>query len=176
MTALSLQQPSPVCHSDRSEPEFPASLHWTGPRVRLSLKERRMTFDNATNFYRKFGVAEGRGLQCATRVPQIYRSTTTLPLSFRPPRRPVERSTDSLPATNLSWKLLKPAHTDIDYEHMSAEKRLLELGLTLPEPPAPGGNYVSAKTFGNLALPFRSHLHRHQRNHHRNRRRRSNHH
>jgi enamine deaminase RidA (YjgF/YER057c/UK114 family) len=33
---------------------------------------------------------------------------------------------------------------------MSAEKRLLELGLTLPEPPAPGGNYVSAKTLGNL--------------------------
>jgi enamine deaminase RidA (YjgF/YER057c/UK114 family) len=40
--------------------------------------------------------------------------------------------------------------TDIEYEHMSAEKRLTELGLTLPEPPAPGGNYVSAKTVGNL--------------------------
>ncbi len=33
---------------------------------------------------------------------------------------------------------------------MTAEKRLTELGLTLPEPPAPGGNYVSAKTIGNL--------------------------
>jgi enamine deaminase RidA (YjgF/YER057c/UK114 family) len=33
---------------------------------------------------------------------------------------------------------------------MSAEKRLVELGLTLPEPPAPGGNYVSSKTLGNL--------------------------
>src|ERR1700758_1716475 len=33
---------------------------------------------------------------------------------------------------------------------MSAEKRLLELGLALPEPPAPGGNYVSAKTIGSL--------------------------
>ncbi len=33
---------------------------------------------------------------------------------------------------------------------MSAEKRLLELGLTLPEPPSPGGNYVSAKNLGNL--------------------------
>jgi enamine deaminase RidA (YjgF/YER057c/UK114 family) len=33
---------------------------------------------------------------------------------------------------------------------MSAEKRLLELGITLPEPPAPGGNYVSAKPAGNL--------------------------
>jgi enamine deaminase RidA (YjgF/YER057c/UK114 family) len=33
---------------------------------------------------------------------------------------------------------------------MSAEKRLTELGLTLPDPPAPGGNYVSAKIIGNL--------------------------
>jgi enamine deaminase RidA (YjgF/YER057c/UK114 family) len=33
---------------------------------------------------------------------------------------------------------------------MSAEKRLVELGLTLPEPPGPGGNYLSAKTLGNL--------------------------
>ena len=33
---------------------------------------------------------------------------------------------------------------------MSAEKRLLELGIVLPEGPAPGGNYLSAKTVGNL--------------------------
>ncbi|MBV8631109.1 MAG: RidA family protein [Silvibacterium sp.] len=33
---------------------------------------------------------------------------------------------------------------------MSAEKKLGELGYTLPELPAPGGNYVSAKTIGNL--------------------------
>jgi enamine deaminase RidA (YjgF/YER057c/UK114 family) len=39
---------------------------------------------------------------------------------------------------------------NIDYEHMSAEKRLLELGITLPDPPAPGGNYQPAKTAGNL--------------------------
>jgi enamine deaminase RidA (YjgF/YER057c/UK114 family) len=39
---------------------------------------------------------------------------------------------------------------DIDYEHMSAEKRLLELGIVLPEGPAPGGNYLSAKAVGNL--------------------------
>ena len=42
--------------------------------MRLSLKERRMMFDNATNLYRKFGVAERRDLRCAIRVPQIYRS------------------------------------------------------------------------------------------------------
>jgi enamine deaminase RidA (YjgF/YER057c/UK114 family) len=33
---------------------------------------------------------------------------------------------------------------------MSAEKRLLELGIVLPEGHAPGGNYLSAKTAGNL--------------------------
>jgi enamine deaminase RidA (YjgF/YER057c/UK114 family) len=33
---------------------------------------------------------------------------------------------------------------------MSAENQLLELGIALPKPPAPGGNYVSAKAQGNL--------------------------
>ena len=33
---------------------------------------------------------------------------------------------------------------------MSAEKRLLELGIVLPPPPTPGGNYQSAKAVGNL--------------------------
>jgi enamine deaminase RidA (YjgF/YER057c/UK114 family) len=33
---------------------------------------------------------------------------------------------------------------------MSAERRLLELGITLPDPPARGGNYDSAKAVGNL--------------------------
>jgi enamine deaminase RidA (YjgF/YER057c/UK114 family) len=33
---------------------------------------------------------------------------------------------------------------------MSAEKRLLELGYALPEGPAPGGNYLSAKAAGGL--------------------------
>jgi enamine deaminase RidA (YjgF/YER057c/UK114 family) len=33
---------------------------------------------------------------------------------------------------------------------MSAEKKLLELGITLPDPPAPGGNYRSAKAAGDL--------------------------
>jgi enamine deaminase RidA (YjgF/YER057c/UK114 family) len=35
-------------------------------------------------------------------------------------------------------------------DRISAEARLIELGLTLPEPPARGGNYVSAKTVGTL--------------------------
>lgn len=30
------------------------------------------------------------------------------------------------------------------------ESRLLELGIVLPAPPAPGGNYVSAKTVGQI--------------------------
>jgi enamine deaminase RidA (YjgF/YER057c/UK114 family) len=33
---------------------------------------------------------------------------------------------------------------------MGAEKRLQELGIVLPEPPAAGGNYVSAKTVSGL--------------------------
>ncbi len=35
---------------------------------------------------------------------------------------------------------------------MSADQKLSELGYTLPEPPAPGGNYVSAKTIGSLVF------------------------
>jgi enamine deaminase RidA (YjgF/YER057c/UK114 family) len=38
----------------------------------------------------------------------------------------------------------------IQYRHMSAEYRLQELGIALPEPPAAGGNYISAKTVGGL--------------------------
>jgi enamine deaminase RidA (YjgF/YER057c/UK114 family) len=33
---------------------------------------------------------------------------------------------------------------------MSAEKRLQELGIVLPDESGPGGNYLSAKTAGNL--------------------------
>jgi enamine deaminase RidA (YjgF/YER057c/UK114 family) len=33
---------------------------------------------------------------------------------------------------------------------MGAEARLLELGIALPEPAAPGGNYLSAKVVGNM--------------------------
>lgn len=33
---------------------------------------------------------------------------------------------------------------------MSAERRLVELGIDLPPGPAPGGNYLSAKRVGNL--------------------------
>jgi enamine deaminase RidA (YjgF/YER057c/UK114 family) len=35
---------------------------------------------------------------------------------------------------------------------MSAEKRLVELGIELPEPSAAGGNYVPAKTVGDLVF------------------------
>jgi enamine deaminase RidA (YjgF/YER057c/UK114 family) len=35
---------------------------------------------------------------------------------------------------------------------MGAEARLQELGITLPQPPAAGGNYVSAKTLGNIVF------------------------
>jgi enamine deaminase RidA (YjgF/YER057c/UK114 family) len=35
---------------------------------------------------------------------------------------------------------------------MSAEKRLVELGIVLPEPASAGGNYLPAKTVGNLVF------------------------
>ena len=38
----------------------------------------------------------------------------------------------------------------IKYSEMEAEKAILEQGLVLPPVPASGGNYVSAKTIGNL--------------------------
>jgi hypothetical protein len=63
-----------VTASDRSEPEFPARQRETKPRMRLSLKERGMKPANAIKTDRKSGVAEGRDLRCAIRVPHIYRS------------------------------------------------------------------------------------------------------
>ncbi len=45
------------CHPDRSVPGFPATLHWTRLRVRLSVREGRMKRTNATKFHRKSGVA-----------------------------------------------------------------------------------------------------------------------
>ena len=38
-------------------PGFPATLCWTRPRVRLSVRERRMKCDSATNSHRKSGGA-----------------------------------------------------------------------------------------------------------------------
>ncbi|MGC2330515.1 MAG: RidA family protein [Candidatus Acidiferrales bacterium] len=35
---------------------------------------------------------------------------------------------------------------------MGIEARLQELGIALPQPPAAGGNYVSAKTLGNIVF------------------------
>jgi len=35
---------------------------------------------------------------------------------------------------------------------MGVEARLQELGIALPQPPAAGGNYVSAKTLGNIVF------------------------
>jgi len=40
----------------------------------------------------------------------------------------------------------------LEYGQMSADQKLSELGYTLPELPAPGGNYLSARTVGNLVF------------------------
>jgi hypothetical protein len=50
------------CHPDRSVPGFPATQHWTRPRVRLSVRERYMKFAEATKFHRKSGGAQWRDL------------------------------------------------------------------------------------------------------------------
>ena len=46
-----------LIHPDRSVSGFPTSLHWTWPRVRLSVRERRMQSTNAAKFRRKSGGA-----------------------------------------------------------------------------------------------------------------------
>ena len=56
-----------------SRPGFPATPRWTRLRVRLSRKERRMKFANATNLNRKSGGAKPRDLRCAIRLPRSYR-------------------------------------------------------------------------------------------------------
>lgn len=40
----------------------------------------------------------------------------------------------------------------LEYVQMSIDQKLSELGYALPEPPAPGGNYVSAKIVGSLVF------------------------
>lgn len=40
----------------------------------------------------------------------------------------------------------------LEYGQMSADQKLIELGYTLPDLPAPGGNYLSAKIAGNLVF------------------------
>jgi hypothetical protein len=54
--------PEQNCHPDRSVPGFPVTLHWTRPRVRLSVRERRMKRTNANKFHRKSGGAQWRDL------------------------------------------------------------------------------------------------------------------
>jgi hypothetical protein len=60
--------PKQKCHPDRSVPGFPATVHWTRPRVRLSVRERRMKCTNATNFHRKSGGAQWRDLLFILRI------------------------------------------------------------------------------------------------------------
>jgi hypothetical protein len=58
----------PPCHPDRSEPGFPATRHWTWPRVRLSAKKAAMKFANAPSLDRKSGGAQWRDLRSLFRL------------------------------------------------------------------------------------------------------------
>ena len=40
----------------------------------------------------------------------------------------------------------------LEYGHMNADQKLSALGYTLPELPAPGGNYLPARIVGNLVF------------------------
>ena len=57
---LSTEAPPPPLSS---RPGFPATRCWTKPRLRLSLKERRMECAKATNLNRKSGGAQPRDLR-----------------------------------------------------------------------------------------------------------------
>jgi hypothetical protein len=52
-----LSVPRQHCRPDRSVLGFPATQHWTSPRVRLSVRERRIRCTNATKLNRKSGGA-----------------------------------------------------------------------------------------------------------------------
>src|SRR5579859_701722 len=54
--------PAPACRGTGANPD-PATLHWRRLRVRLSVKESRMKFANATRIDRKSGVAQRRDLR-----------------------------------------------------------------------------------------------------------------
>ena len=66
-------------------------------------------------------------------------------------RRPVESWANRNPFDRHHRKnFFPPIGAMLKYDKMSAENRLLELGLSLPELPKPGGNYLSAKRAGQL--------------------------
>src|SRR6202165_3750297 len=45
---------------------------------------------------------------------------------------------------------VSPRSCMLNSTQMTREEQLAELGLALPSPPAPGGNYLSAKRIGSL--------------------------
>jgi hypothetical protein len=51
-----------------SAPGFPATLHWTQPRVWFSAGENRMKSANAVKINRKSGVAEGSAVRPGSRT------------------------------------------------------------------------------------------------------------
>jgi hypothetical protein len=101
-TVLSLQQPSPCCHPDRSEPGFPATQRETKPRMRLSLKERRMKSANAVKAHRKSGVAEGGICGAPFGCPQ-HLPLDNYPLLICHPSASLERSAHRWIACHSAW-------------------------------------------------------------------------
>jgi hypothetical protein len=117
-TASPFQQPSPICHPDRSEGEGSAVRHSDAPpfpfynprnhhprtpnrnstpasappiiaKGRLSIQNSSRAQQQPSSLQKPSPIchpdrseAEGRDLQCAIRMPHLFRSTTTSPLSI----------------------------------------------------------------------------------------------
>ena len=62
-----------------SEPGFPATLHWTQPRVLFSVGENRMKSVNANKINRKSGEAEGSVVRpgCFPKLPVLTHALTS---------------------------------------------------------------------------------------------------
>jgi hypothetical protein len=69
-----------------ASPGFPTTQHWPRPRMRLSLKERRMKLLNATNLDRKSGIRGPKTMGEALRQP-FYRTQPVVHLWMTISRR-----------------------------------------------------------------------------------------
>src|SRR5690606_23077924 len=78
-------------------------------------------------------------LSCARRNGKRNARPSFLPLRFR---------------SSLRWESCSriPVNVSMNEDRMSIENRLAELGITLPDAPAPAANYVPFARSGNLVF------------------------
>ena len=78
-----------------SEPGFPATLHWTQPRVRFSVGENRMKSANAIKINRKSGEAEGPAVRLDAKQRPYQVSSQVLTERFVRPKQLSQRSDEA---------------------------------------------------------------------------------